>query len=148
MRIRRRLSALLLSTALSAAPAFGQNVINQASQYPQGAVPVTSSATGTTSAVVATLPGVSGKTTYLCGFNVTGTTSTTANSTAVTVAGTISGSLNFNIQHPVTPSLGNLASPPMAPCIPASAQNTSITVTSAADAGGSNVAVAAWGYQQ
>jgi hypothetical protein len=63
------------------------------------------------------------------------------------VAGTITGSMVFNIAHPVSPALGSLAPPPMNPCVPASAVKTAITVTSAADAAGVSVSVAAWGLQ-
>lgn len=115
--------------------------------FPAGATPVTSSATGTTGAVVATLPAAAGKTTYICGFNATGNEAATGAIVAVTVAGTISGSLNYFIAHSVTPTLGNLNNT-FTPCVPSSAVNTAITVTSAADAAGTNVAVTAWGYQQ
>lgn len=114
---------------------------------PLGSTPVTSSATGTTGAVVATLPAVAAKFTYICGFTATGNEAATGGIFAVTVAGTVSGSLNFNISHPVTPTLGVL-SITLTPCVPSSAVNTAITVTSAADAAGANVAVSAWGYQQ
>lgn len=114
---------------------------------PAGAVEVTSSNTGSTAAVTATLPGVAGKFTYICGFYATGNTTTTANVTAVTVAGTVSGSMVFNIAHPVSPALGTASPSNFSPCISSSAVNTAITVTSAADAAGVSISVAAWGYQ-
>jgi hypothetical protein len=112
-----------------------------------GQTAVISSATGTTGAVVATLPGVASKFTYICGFYATGNEAATGAVVAVTVAGMVSGSMVFNISHPVTPSLG-IANQSFTPCLPSSAVNTAITVTSAADAAGTNVSVAAWGYQQ
>lgn len=115
--------------------------------FPPNSIPVTSSATGTTGAVVATLPGTAGRFTYLCGFTATGNEAATGAIVAVTAAGTVSGSLNFNISHPVTPALGTLVEA-FNPCVPSSGQNTAITVTSAADAAGTNVAVSAWGFQQ
>jgi hypothetical protein len=147
--MRRFLAVAFLLALVSAAFAQSWTTPGPSSGtgYPVGAFPVTSSATGSTGAVVATLPAAVGKTTYLCGAYVTGNTTTTANVTTVTVANTISGSLVFGVAHPVTPALGNSFLPDLTPCIPANALNTAITVTSAADAAGVSVSVTAWGYQ-
>jgi hypothetical protein len=119
--------------------------------FPAGATPVTASATGTTAAVVATLPGVAGKTTYICGFSYQGSDATAAQNGILVISGTISGSLNYG--YP-TLALGatvpqpSLAGDEYIPCIPASAVNTSIVVTSPALGAGATVAtVAAWGFQ-
>lgn len=129
---------------LTAASNSALEVVLQSS-YPAFAVAETSSATGSTSAVTATLAASSTLRTYLCGFTATGNEAATGAVVAVTVAGTVTGSLNFNISHPVTPTLGVLTET-FTPCVPSSAINTTITVTSAADAAGTNVAVSAWGY--
>jgi len=113
--------------------------------YPSGATPITSSATGTTAATVATLAGASSKTTYICGFTITAD-ATAALAGAATVAGTISGSLNY-IQSVGSATAAQLLTQSFVPPIPASATNTAITVTSAAAGTGGNTAVTAWGYQ-
>jgi hypothetical protein len=114
--------------------------------------PVTASATGTTGAITATLPAAAGKTTYICGFQFTGTNATAANpATNVTITGTISGTLNFGFPTLAagaavanTPPVGEV----FAPCIQASASNTAIVVNGPAlGAGATLVSVSAWGYQ-
>lgn len=119
------------------------------SQYPgnatAAAVPVTATATGTTAATVATIPAVAGKTAYVCGFTITSDATALAVGTAV-VSGTISGSLSY-LQgiSAVTSGAGNLTQS-FNPCIPASAANTAIVVTSAAAGTGGNTIVNAQGY--
>lgn len=115
------------------------------SQYPAGATPVTATATGTTAATTATLPGVAGKTTYICGFTISAD-ATTAVAGAATVTGTISGSLNF-IQNVGAATAAGILIVPFNPCVPASAVNTGIAVVSAAAGIAGNTAVNAWGYQ-
>jgi hypothetical protein len=103
-------------------------------------------AAGTTGAVVGTLDGVAGKVTYLCGFNVS-TIGGTASSAPVTVAGLVGSSQVY--QRPVNATAGQiLISQNFNPCIPASAANTAITVTTTAAAGATAVDVNSWGYQQ
>lgn len=116
-------------------------------QYPIGATPITASATGTTAATAATLAGVAGKTTYLCGFSIRANATAAATGNA-TVAGTITGTLNFTQwTAPLASGLG-VTEPPVGPaCIPASAVNTGIVITSAAPGSGGIVSVSAWGYQ-
>lgn len=119
------------------------------SQYPgnatAAAVPVTATATGTTAATVATIPAVSGKTAFICGFTITADATALAVGTAV-VSGTISGSLSY-LQgiSAVTSGAGNLTQS-FNPCVPASAANTAIVVTSAAAGTGGNTIVNAQGY--
>jgi hypothetical protein len=66
----------------------------------------------------------------------------------VTIAGTISGTLNFT--HWIAPAASSLGQtePYFYPCIPASAQNTAIVVTSPAPGAGGVNSASAWGYQQ
>ena len=120
--------------------------------YPSGSTPVTSSATGTTGAITATLAGVASKTTYICGFYYTGTNATAANTaTNLTITGTISGTLNFGF--PTLAAAATVPNPaPMDeefyPCIPASAANTAVVVNGPAlGAGATLVTVTAWGFQ-
>jgi len=113
--------------------------------------PITATATGTTAAVVATLPAVAGKTTYLCGFYYTGTNATAANTTtSVTVTGTIGGTMTFGfptlaaaatVQNTIPVDEGFI------PCVAASAINTAIVVNGPAlGAGATQATVTAWGY--
>jgi hypothetical protein len=115
------------------------------SPYPVGATPVTASATGTTSATAASLPGVAAKTTYICGFTINAAATAAVAGTA-TVTGTVSGTLNFYQGVGVATAPATL-SQTFNPPIPASAVNTAITVTSAAAGTGGVTAVSAWGYQ-
>jgi hypothetical protein len=120
--------------------------------YPPNATPISASATGTTGAVVATLAAVAGKTTYICGWSYQGSDATAGQSGTVVISGTITGSLNFayptlaaGATTPQPGPLGNL----FTPCVPASAANTTIVVTSPALGAGATVAaVSAWGFQQ
>lgn len=121
------------------------------SNYPAGAIALTSSATGTTGAVVATLAASPGRLTYICGFLFTGTNATAANAaTTVVVSGTLGGSLNYGFA-----TLAAAATvpdrPPLIrdynPCVPASGVNTAIVVTGPAlGAGATLVTVEAQGY--
>ena len=120
--------------------------------YPSGSTPVTSSATGTTGAITATLAAAAGKTTYICGFFFAGTNATAANTaTNLTITGTISGTLNFGF-----PTLAAGATIPNSapideefyPCVPGSAVNTAVVVNGPAlGAGATLVTVTAWGFQ-
>lgn len=129
-------SGVLPSPVSGASPAF-----------PSGAVPITASATGTTAATTATLAGVSGKTTYLCGFSIRANATAAATGNA-TVTGTITGTLNFTQwTAPLASGIG-VTEPSIGPsCIPASAANTGLAVISAAPGAGGTVSVSAWGYQ-
>lgn len=100
--------------------------------------------TGTTGAVVATLAATSGKTNYLCGFDVSaiGGTATVG---PITVAGLLGGSFTY---HLASTASGNTLGRSFNQCIPASAANTAITVTTTANGSASGVAVNAYGYTQ
>lgn len=120
--------------------------VYQMSQYPVTAVPYTASATGTTAATAATLTGAASVTTYVCGFSIraNATAAATANST---LAGTISGTLNFTQwTAPLASGIG-ITEMIFSPCVPASAANTSIVLTSAAPGAGGVVSVSLWGYK-
>lgn len=114
--------------------------------YPTAASPIAGNASGTTGSVVGTLAGTTGKTTYICDFDVSALG--TANSSGpVVVAGLLGGSKTYQMSTLATGVAQNLTKS-FKPCIPASAANTSITVTTTAAAGGTAVNVNSSGYQQ
>lgn len=149
--------ALLFSAALLGLAKLGdytrpaQAQFNN-SQYPAGAIPVTNSATGTTGAVLATLPAAQGRVTWLCGFSFFGTNATIANgATAVTVTGALGGTLTFGYT-----TLAAAATVPdrptlfidFNPCLQATGVNTAVVVNGPALGAGATLATtAAWGYQ-
>lgn len=110
--------------------------------YPSGATPITGNAQGTTSAVVATLAATAGKTTYICGFHIDSTGSGAIG--PITMAGLIGSSMVFQ----GTAGANNNPSQTFTPCVPASAANTAITITTTADGTATAVDVNSWGYQQ
>lgn len=108
---------------------------------------ITGNAAGTTAAVVGTLAAATGKTTFICGFNVQaiGGTATVG---PVTVAGLVGSSMVFQTDVNSATVGKTVASAAFTPCIPASATNTAITVTTTANGTASAVNVNSWGYQQ
>lgn len=116
------------------------------SQYPNGATPITASATGTTAVTTATLAGTLGKTTFICGFNIGSEADAFAVGTA-TITGTITGTMSFRQAVGVKTSQTLTTGRDLTPCVPASATNTGIAVNSIAASTGGNTTVAAWGYQ-
>lgn len=115
--------------------------------YPPGSTPVSNSGTGSAAAATATLPGVAGKITYLCGFYI-GSTATAAAAGNATLAGVLGGTLNFEQGTGlapavafINPNIGNF-------CIPASGPNTALVLTTANPGAGGVVSASAWGYQQ
>jgi hypothetical protein len=110
------------------------------------AATITGNAAGSTGAVVGTLAGTAGKTTYICGFNVSAVGGT-ATVGPITVAGLIGSSQVYQI--PVNSTAGAvLVTQTFAPCIAASAANTAITVTTTANGTATAVDVNSWGFQQ
>jgi len=116
--------------------------------YPPGATALQgSSADVAAASAVATLTSAASKTAYICHFRCTGTGATTAVGADITVAGpttseiyimgVVSGATAINAPVDVT----------YAPCLPASAVNTNITVTMASlGTGALHAACAAEGY--
>jgi hypothetical protein len=140
LNIRRRTwchCALVLAGALF----FAVEVAAQTSGVPTGNI-ITGNATGSTSAVVGTLAGFVGKTTYICGFSISGTGSAAVS--PVTVAGVIGSSMVFQNLSAGTGALSQA----FYPCVPASAPNTAITVTTTADGTATAVNVNSWGFVQ
>lgn len=105
---------------------------------------ITGNATGTTGAVVGTLAAAAGKTTYICGFDVTAVGGT-AQVGPIVVAGLVGGSATYYL---ASSAGGSVLPVRYAPCIPGSAVNTAITITTTADGTASAVTVNSWGYQQ
>ena len=118
------------------APAFAQTP-----GVPIGAI-ITGNATGSTSAVVGTLVAVANKTTYICGFSVSSTGS--AAISPITVAGIVGSSMVF---QNLSAGAGILQQA-FYPCVPASAPNTAITITTTADGTATAVNVNSWGFLQ
>jgi hypothetical protein len=133
---------LCINAAGKAVPC--QTAVAGAAGFPNGATPITGNATGTTGAVVGSLAAAAGKTTYICGFNVqaVGGTATVA---PITVAGLIGSSQVY--QGSSSAAGGTVASAAFSPCVPASAVNTAITITTTADGTATGVDVNSWGYQ-
>lgn len=133
-----------LGGALSYAPVVATVAASQSSTN------VTASSGNVANAsAVATLPGVSAKTTYLTGFTITAGGATGASIVVATVSGTITGTMHYVISVPAGVALG--ITPLVVEfgfAVPASAVNTPIVVTlPALGAGNTNAAVTATGYQ-
>lgn len=112
--------------------------------YTSAQTPITGNATGTTGAVVGTLAGVAAKTTYICSFNVSAIGGTAAVG-PITVAGLVTSSQVYQL---ASLAAGVTLNVPFFPCIPASAVNTPITITTTADGTASAVSVNSAGYQE
>lgn len=110
--------------------------------------PVTNSATGTIAATPATLAaGGATKTTFVCGFSVR-SNATAAATGNVTLAGVIGGTMNFTHITQVNTADMGITDKEFYPCLPASALNTAITVTSPAPGTGGVVSTTIWGFQK
>ena len=117
--------------------------------YPQGAVAVTgASGNVAAAAAVATLVAVAGKTTYITGFEITGSGATAGSVVTVTVTGGISGTLSYTLAVVAGALLANTPLIVEFPVpIPASAPNTNIVVSCPSlGAGNTNSTVVAHGY--
>jgi hypothetical protein len=128
---------------------FSGNVF-LSSEYPSGAIPVgASSGNQPNATATVTLPGTSGKTTYIKGFHVTGSGATVGLGVILTVTGLLAGTFSYVY----TATAGAiLANTPLlilfGDGLPASAANTSIVVSCPAlGLGNLNNVVNAWGYQ-
>jgi hypothetical protein len=140
--MRRLLFALcFLGLALSSAHAqrFCPDPYNSAP-----CTAITGNAAGTVGAVVGTLAATAGKTSYICGFEVSAIGGTAAIG-PITIAGLIGSSMIF--QGSSSAAGGTIAQKTFAPCIPASATNTAITITTTANGTATAVNVNSWGYQ-
>jgi hypothetical protein len=113
--------------------------------FPAGTI-ISGNAAGTTAAVVGTLAASAGKFTYICGFNVNaiGGVATVG---PITVAGLIGSSQVYQTDVNSATVGKQVAGANYNPCIPASAVNTAITVTTTANGTATAVNVNSWGYQ-
>lgn len=114
------------------------------SGYASGTTALTGNAAGTTGAVAGTLAAATGKTTYICGFNVSSIGGTAATG-PITIAGLTGSSMVYQLTSSAT---GTSVGQTFTPCIPASTTNTAITITTTANGTASAVNVNSWGYRQ
>jgi hypothetical protein len=143
----RRL-VLLLAAALSLASPVAAQV------PPTRAIQVQNSS-GTVAAAVATatLPALTNRVTYICGFTITSTGATAAAVVSPTVTGVVGGTMTFTYaavagataaNQPLVVQFGTGDT-----CIPATAPNTTIVVSvPSLGTGNTNDTVSAWGYQR
>ena len=122
---------LLLAFLLVATPAPAQTIPAETAAPRVG---VTSSATGTTAAVTATLPAVQGHVNFLCTIVVQLTNATALQNGSITTTGLVN---NLTIGAPTLALGATVLNPPptvipFTPCIPASGPNVAISVTSPA----------------
>ena len=117
--------------------------------YPSGATPTTqSSGNVANAAAVATITGAAAKTTYITGFEITGSGATAGSIVSVTVTGLLGGTATYTLAVATGAVVGNTALiAAFVPALPSSAVNTSIVVTvPALGAGNTNSTVVAHGY--
>lgn len=131
----------------AASTASSQSVV-QSSQYPANSIttsptPLANAANGTTASVVSTLAAGVGATNYICGFNVSAVGGT-ATLGPVVLSGVLGGNQSYEMNSAATPVL---LSQSFNPCIPASAVNTAISVTTVANGTATAVHVNTWGYR-
>ena len=110
---------------------------------PAGASYQANAATGTTGAVVATLPAVAGQFTYLCNLKVSAAGSATIS--PITIAGVQGGSW---IVQGISAGGAPYEPTGWSPCLRSNAVNTAITITTTADATATAVDVQASGFSQ
>jgi hypothetical protein len=141
-RLRLGIAVLLLAAALGSA-AHGQ--VQQVPSIAGAVAAVTGNATGTTGTVTGTLAAAANKVTYICGFEVDAIGGTAAVGPVI-VAGVIGSSMVF--QGSATAAGGPVAKQNFRPCVPASAPDSAITITTTADGTATAVDVNSWGFQQ
>lgn len=110
---------------------------------PVGVTMITGNGTGTTGAVTGTLAGTALKTTYICGFAISAIGGT-ATIGPITIANTLTSNM---IYHAASSAAGTNFTQTFSPCIPATAANTAITVTTTANGTATAVDVNSWGFQ-
>jgi hypothetical protein len=135
----RLAGAVLLYAALAflaALTVFGRPAAH--AQVEAFGTPIAASSTGTTGAVTATLPAVSGHTTFLCSVQIGEAGSGTATATASNVTG---GPLNYVVTAP-----GNFTVT-YRPCL-AAPPGTTIPVATTANSTATAVAVTVTGFQR
>jgi len=119
-------------------PSNPKNCWQPGAQYPAGATPLQASATGTTGAVTASLPAAAGKTTYVCGFDISA--AGTGSIGPVATSGLVH---NFTYQLTAPGTVSRT----FQPCLPGSAANTAISLATTADGTATAVDVNLFGFQ-
>jgi hypothetical protein len=125
-------------------PAHAQFACPDAYAAGRSCTPITGNNTGSTGAVVGTLPASSAGKTFICGFSVDALGGTAAVG-PITVAGIVGSSMTFQLSSSAT---GAFREKSFTPCLAASAPNTAITITTTANGTATAVDVNSWGYQQ
>ena len=111
----------------------------------QNPAALTAIASGTTSAVTATMATtINGDTAFLCGFDVSAIGGTAAIG-PITVTGLLGGTFTYQL---VSTATGVTLGRTFSPCVPASKAGQSIAVVTTADGSASAVNVQAYGIQQ
>jgi hypothetical protein len=143
----RLLIALLIGSLFCSS---AQAQVGANTTYPPSSIAITGVFSGAdTSSAVATLLGTSGRSTYICGFAVSGLGLTTGAAVNVAVASLAGGTTaNFQLVFPtgVTTAVTPLQQT-FTPCLPASVVGNNLTITVPGGAGNTSVNIAAWGYQ-
>lgn len=119
--------------------------------FPSGATNTTMANSGTTGAVTIALGSTTGKTTYLCGFDVSaiGGTAAIGPITIGQVAQAGTGSAGFTLTYQSSSTAGGIIiSKTFTPCLPAPTTGTQITGTTTADGTATAVNFSAYGYIQ
>ena len=142
--MRKLIAALVLCIGLASA-ALAQVALFTQIPIAGNLSNITNGTAFTTGTATATLTGVSGRWTYICGFVITSAGTTAATLGAVTVTGTVSGTLPFEYSF-VSTGQGILGIAFGPGCIQSSAQNTNIVVNVPAGGAGTVGAVTAWGF--
>lgn len=116
-----------------------------AAGYPAGATPIVAVGAGSTASVAAAIAGASGKTSYICGFQISslGGTATSGPVTMTNVSATMTFQLGVNSGTATATNFTQTFSP----CLPSTTVNTTITVATTANASGTAVDVQVWGYR-
>lgn len=114
--------------------------------YTSAQTPIVGVGTGTTAAVTATLAAASSKLTYICGFDITADATALATGTATLVG--LGTTLTYVQTITAVTSGSATLTRTFSPCLPSSAVNTAVVVTSAAAGTGGVTNANAWGYQE
>lgn len=142
---KKLIASLLFWLALLCVPAQAQITSCPDNYSARGAcTPIAGNASGSTGAVVGTLAAAAGKLTFICDFDVSSLGGAAATGPVV-VAGLIGGSKTYQLFSSAT---GVNMPKNFNPCLPASAINTAITITTTANGTATAVNVNSSGYQQ
>lgn len=136
----------LAMAALAAFVAIVHAQVVTTKSFPEGAQTnnLVASTTFTTGSANVSLTGVTGKWTYLCGFVITSSGTTTATGVTATVAGTVTTNMNYN--YAFVSSGQGILGVAFPGCITGSTLGGSIGIFIPAGGTGTTGAVTLWGY--